>query len=125
MSTFFRIAAPLAKQAVALVVFFSFVANWTNYFLPLVLLPLSKQQPVFIGLQHIIGARPHLRSHEVRRPGRVAVDAAAGAGHDDHHHPAVHPVHRCAALPHARRGGGRREGLTRSGRLGRIDRGCT
>ena len=58
VSIFFRIAAPLAKQAVALVVFFSFVANWTNYFLPLVLLPLSKQQPVSIGLQHLIGASP-------------------------------------------------------------------
>jgi multiple sugar transport system permease protein len=58
VSIFFRIAAPLAKQAVALVVFFSFVANWTNYFLPLVLLPLAKQQPVSIGLQAFIGASP-------------------------------------------------------------------
>ena len=60
VSIFFRIAAPLAKQAVALVVFFRFVANWTNSFLPLVLLPLSKQQPVSIGLQHLIGASPIL-----------------------------------------------------------------
>ena len=58
VSIFIRIAAPLAKQAVALVVFFSFVANWTNYFLPLVLLPLAKQQPVSIGLQHLIAASP-------------------------------------------------------------------
>ena len=58
VSIFVRIAAPLAKQAVALVVFFSFVANWTNYFLPLVLLPLAKQQPVSIGLQHLIAASP-------------------------------------------------------------------
>jgi multiple sugar transport system permease protein len=58
VSIFFRIAAPLAKQAVALVVFFSFVANWTNYFLPLVLLPLAKQQPVSIGLQDLIAASP-------------------------------------------------------------------
>ena len=36
---FLRIAVPISKQAVALVIFFSFVANWTNYFLPLVLLP--------------------------------------------------------------------------------------
>ena len=58
VSIFVRIAAPLAKQAVALVVFFSFVANWTNYFLPLVLLPLAKQQPVSFGLQHLIAASP-------------------------------------------------------------------
>lgn len=58
VSIFFRIAAPLAKQAVALVVFFSFVASWTNYFLPLVLLPLSHQRPVSVGLQSLIGASP-------------------------------------------------------------------
>ncbi len=58
VSIFFRIAAPLAKQAVALVVFFSFVASWTNYFLPLVLLPLSNQRPVSVGLQSLIGASP-------------------------------------------------------------------
>ena len=37
IAIFARIGVPLAKQAVALVVFFAFVANWTNYFLPLVL----------------------------------------------------------------------------------------
>lgn len=58
VAIFVRIAAPLAKQAVALVVFFSFVANWTNYFLPLVLLPLSSQRPVSVGLQSLIGASP-------------------------------------------------------------------
>jgi multiple sugar transport system permease protein len=58
VSIFVRIAAPLAKQAVALVVFFSFVANWTNYFLPLVMLPLSDQRPLSVGLQQLIGASP-------------------------------------------------------------------
>jgi multiple sugar transport system permease protein len=58
VSIFVRIAAPLAKQAVALVVFFSFVASWTNYFLPLVLLPLSNQRPVSVGLQSLVSASP-------------------------------------------------------------------
>ena len=55
---FLRIAVPISKQAVALVIFFSFVANWTNYFLPLVLLPLSEQGTVSLGLQQLIGSSP-------------------------------------------------------------------
>jgi len=58
VSIFLRVAAPLAKQAVALVVFFSFVATWTNYFLPLVLLPLSQQRPLSVGLQSLVSASP-------------------------------------------------------------------
>ena len=58
VSIFMRVAAPLAKQAVALVTFFAFVANWTNYFLPLVLLPLSHQRPLSVGLQALVSASP-------------------------------------------------------------------
>jgi multiple sugar transport system permease protein len=47
---FRRIALPLAVPVVALVGFFSFVANWTNYFLPYVMLPDSGQYPVQVGL---------------------------------------------------------------------------
>jgi multiple sugar transport system permease protein len=47
---FCRIALPLATPVIALVGFFSFVANWTNYFLPYVLLPQSSQYPVQVGL---------------------------------------------------------------------------
>lgn len=58
IAIFARIGVPLAKQAVALVVFFAFVANWTNYFLPLVLLPLSKQTTISAGLPQMLGASP-------------------------------------------------------------------
>ncbi len=51
---FLRLAVPLAKQAVALVFFFAFVADWTNYFLPLVMLPSSSVQTVSVGLQELI-----------------------------------------------------------------------
>jgi multiple sugar transport system permease protein len=51
---FMRLASPLAKQAVALVFFFAFVADWTNYFLPLVMLPTSSAQTVSVGLQELI-----------------------------------------------------------------------
>jgi multiple sugar transport system permease protein len=56
---FCRIALPISKQAVVLVAFFAFVANWTSFFLPLALLS-SRQdnQTVSIGLQQLIGASP-------------------------------------------------------------------
>jgi multiple sugar transport system permease protein len=55
---FRRIALPVSRQAVALVVFFAFVANWTNYFLPLVLLPIDKRFTVSLGLQQLVGSSP-------------------------------------------------------------------
>jgi multiple sugar transport system permease protein len=47
---FRRVALPLAVPIIALVGFFSFVANWTSYFLPYVMLPESSQYPVQVGL---------------------------------------------------------------------------
>jgi len=47
---FQRVALPLAAPVVALVGFFSFVANWTNYFLPYVMLPSSSQYPAQVGI---------------------------------------------------------------------------
>lgn len=55
---FRHIALPLAAPVVALVGFFSFVANWTNYFLPYVLLPESGQFPVQVGLGTLLNAVP-------------------------------------------------------------------
>jgi len=51
---FMHIAIPISKGAVALVLFFSFVANWTNYYLPLVLLPVTKKAPLSVGLQQLV-----------------------------------------------------------------------
>jgi multiple sugar transport system permease protein len=51
---FRRVALPLAAPVIALVGFFSFVANWTNYFLPYVMLPQSSQYPVQVGLGLLI-----------------------------------------------------------------------
>ena len=59
IAIFFRVATPISKQAVALVAFFSFVANWTNFFLPLALLSSNQaNKTVSIGLQELIGASP-------------------------------------------------------------------
>lgn len=59
VSVFWWIGLPISKQAVVLVVFFAFVANWTNFFLPLALLSSNQNnQTVSIGLQQLIGASP-------------------------------------------------------------------
>jgi multiple sugar transport system permease protein len=69
---FRRIALPLAAPVVALVGFFSFVANWTNYFLPYVLMPDSRQFPVQVGLGTLLNNVPQFNptagTLEVERP---------------------------------------------------------
>jgi multiple sugar transport system permease protein len=59
IAIFVRIALPISKQAVALVAFFSFVANWTNFFLPLALLTSSfGTQTISVGIQSLISSSP-------------------------------------------------------------------
>ncbi|MEV3858696.1 carbohydrate ABC transporter permease [Streptomyces sp. NPDC050095] len=55
---FRRVALPLATPVVALVGFFSFVANWTNYFLPYVMLPADDQMPVQVGVGTLLSSVP-------------------------------------------------------------------
>jgi multiple sugar transport system permease protein len=51
VSVFWWIGLRISKQVVVLVAFFAFVANWTNFFLPLALLSSNQQnQTVSIGL---------------------------------------------------------------------------
>ncbi|KUM84678.1 MULTISPECIES: carbohydrate ABC transporter permease [Streptomyces] len=52
------IALPLATPVIALVGFFSFVANWTNYFLPYVMLPESDQMPIQVGVGSLLSNVP-------------------------------------------------------------------
>ncbi|GDY49899.1 hypothetical protein SVIO_005220 [Streptomyces violaceusniger] len=72
IGVFRRVALPLAAPVVALVGFFSFVANWTNYFLPYVMLPDSRQFPVQVGLGDAAERRPQFNptvgSLAVQRP---------------------------------------------------------
>jgi multiple sugar transport system permease protein len=58
LQTFLRIALPLAKPIVALVFFFSFVADWNNFFLPYVILADSNQYPITVGLSDLIASTP-------------------------------------------------------------------
>ncbi len=58
LQTFLRVALPLAKPVVALVFFFSFVADWNNFFLPLTLLADSSQYPIQVGLSDLLSSTP-------------------------------------------------------------------
>jgi multiple sugar transport system permease protein len=58
LQTFLRIALPLATPVVALVFFFSFVADWNNFFLPYVVLADSDQYPITVGLQNLLSSTP-------------------------------------------------------------------
>jgi multiple sugar transport system permease protein len=55
---FRRVALPLAKPAVALVFFFAFVADWTNFFLSYIVLGDSRQFPVQVGLNDMLLGAP-------------------------------------------------------------------
>ncbi|SDK03092.1 multiple sugar transport system permease protein [Lentzea albidocapillata subsp. violacea] len=69
---FRHIALPLAKPVVALVLFFSFVANWNNYFLPFVMLPSDTLYPAQVGLTNMLTASPVFNTSsgiiDIRRP---------------------------------------------------------
>jgi len=51
---FRRVALPLAWPVVALVGFFAFVSDWTNFFLPFVMFYGDRQYPLPVGLQYLI-----------------------------------------------------------------------
>jgi multiple sugar transport system permease protein len=53
LQTFLRVALPLARPVVALVFFFSFVADWNNFFLPYAILADDRKLPVQVGLSDI------------------------------------------------------------------------
>jgi multiple sugar transport system permease protein len=55
---FWHVALPLAKPVVALVAFFSFVGNWNNFFLPLVMLPADNAAPIQVGLNNLLASTP-------------------------------------------------------------------
>ena len=57
LAVFTRIALPLAKPVVALVGFFSFVANWNNYFLPFLVVP-GPKAPIQVGLAEMLANVP-------------------------------------------------------------------
>jgi multiple sugar transport system permease protein len=57
-STFRHVALPLAKPVVALVLFFSFVSDWNNFFLPYAVLADSTQYPIQVGLSSLLSSTP-------------------------------------------------------------------
>jgi multiple sugar transport system permease protein len=57
IKVFTRIALPLARPVIALVGFFSFVANWNNFFLPFLTAP-GKRTPIQVGLTELLNSVP-------------------------------------------------------------------
>jgi len=57
LAVFARIAMPLALPVIALVGFFSFVANWNNFFLPFLTVP-GRAAPIQVGLTELLGSVP-------------------------------------------------------------------
>ena len=55
-AVFRYVALPLARPVVALVGFFAFVADWTNFFLPFVMFYDDKQYPLPVGLDYLLSA---------------------------------------------------------------------
>jgi multiple sugar transport system permease protein len=53
LQTFLRVALPLASPVAALIFFFSFVADWSNFFLPYAILVDDRTFPVQVGLSDI------------------------------------------------------------------------
>jgi len=56
--TFRYIAAPLSKPVIGLVFFFSFVANWNNFFLPFLMVPQTGRMPSSVGLEQLLSVSP-------------------------------------------------------------------
>jgi multiple sugar transport system permease protein len=50
---FRRVALPLARPLVALIAFFAFVADWTNFFLPFMMFVDYSKDPISVGLQDL------------------------------------------------------------------------
>lgn len=61
LRVFLHTALPLAKPVIAILVFFSFVANWTNYFLPYVMLSTDDMYNLPVGLGALISGTPALK----------------------------------------------------------------
>jgi multiple sugar transport system permease protein len=70
--TFFLIALPLSKGLLGMLAFFSFSANWVNYFLPYVLLGSAANYTLPVGLGILFSSTPALN------PGNGAQQSVIG-----------------------------------------------
>jgi multiple sugar transport system permease protein len=58
VGVFGRIALPIARPAIALIVFFSMVSHWNNFFLSYVMLSSTEKLTLPVGLAQLITASP-------------------------------------------------------------------
>ena len=114
--TFRRVALPLAKPVVALVFFFSFVADWNNFFLPYAVLADSSQYPIQVGLSDLLSSTPSFNpAARWRRAAGEHLPAGAGARRTARRRAGRHRVHGLAASPRARDRRRRGEGVKITG----------
>ena len=71
-ATFFRVALPLSKGLLGMLAFFSFSAQWVNYFLPYVLLGSAENFTLPVGLGVLFSSTPALN------PGNGAQQSVIG-----------------------------------------------
>jgi multiple sugar transport system permease protein len=60
LRTFRLVALPLARPLIGLLVFFSFVANWTNYYFPYIILTDEHRFTLPVGLGDLLTGTPAL-----------------------------------------------------------------
>ena len=101
---FRRVALPLAKPVVALVVFFSFVADWNNFFLPFVVLPTRRSTRSRWGCRTCCPRRPRSTRQPVAAVTGGHLPAGAGTGHPAGGGPCRDRVPAVAACTRARTG---------------------
>ena len=109
--TFRHIALPLAKPVVALVLFFSFVADWNNFFLPYTVLADSRQYPIQVGLSTLLSSTPSFNPATGGGGQAGHLPARARPRHAARGDPRRDRLHAVAALAGARPGRRRGEGV--------------
>ena len=80
LGVFIRVALPLAKPVIGLLAFFSFVANWNNYFLPYVMLSDDSKFNLPVGLGTLIASTPALHPGGAQTMLPITYPEAAMAG---------------------------------------------
>ena len=94
--------------------FFSFVSDWNNFFLPYAVLANSSQYPIQVGLSTLLSSTPSFNpAVGRRRPTGRHLPARAGAGDAARGGPGAHRLHAVAARAGARAGRRRSQGVKR------------
>ena len=120
IGVFRRVALPIARPVIGLIIFFSTVSHWNNFFLSYVLLSSTNKLTLPVGLAQLIMASP------VFNPGiaiglKLSLYMPTGICRSDHDATDANLICFCATLSCKRGGDGRHNGV-RKKHLGPTDR---